>query len=137
MENLFVYGTLMGDANHPLGIMIRQEGRFLGRASFKGKLFSIDYYPGAVLSSLGSNYVSGEVYALSNNKDILISLDEYEEYHQNDEKNSEFVRRKINVKLENGAKISAWTYLYNFPTNGLKEIPSGDFRGYLQDVATH
>lgn len=136
MEYLFVYGTLMKDVDHPLGNLIRQEGNFLGRANLKGKLFAVDYYPGAVPSRLASNYVKGEVYALTNSQKVLSALDEYEEYNQNDEKNSEFIRRKINVKLDNGNKISAWAYLYNFPTTTLKEIPSGDFRYYLQEFMT-
>ncbi|MBI5915387.1 MAG: gamma-glutamylcyclotransferase [Bacteroidetes bacterium] len=132
MENLFVYGTLLRDANHPMNRLIRQQGVFLGNATFKGKLFLVDYYPGSVPSSVDEDKVKGEVYALKNAKKVFDALDEFEEYRPVEEEKSEFIRRKIDVRLEDGVNVSAWVYLYNFPTKGLKEIPSGDFRTYLQ-----
>jgi gamma-glutamylcyclotransferase (GGCT)/AIG2-like uncharacterized protein YtfP len=133
MENIFVYGTLMKDTNHPMSNLIRQKSRFIGDALLKGKLFLVDYYPGAVASNNGNDLVKGEVYALKDVAQVLEALDEYEEYDPSHEKDSEFIRRKLDVTLENGTKLTAWVYLYNFPTNGLNRIPSGDFRNYLQE----
>ncbi len=137
MEYLFVYGTLMKEANHPLGNLIRHEGEFMGRALIKGKLFLIDYYPGVVHSTSTHDHVIGEVYALKNPTKVLAALDEYEEYDPFDNENSEFVRRKIHAKLDAGSKVSVWAYFYNLPTTGLKEILSGDFRSYLQMGVAH
>ena len=46
--HLFVYGTLLSAAGHPMGDRLRREARLIGEASIEGQLFSLGRYPGLV-----------------------------------------------------------------------------------------
>jgi gamma-glutamylcyclotransferase (GGCT)/AIG2-like uncharacterized protein YtfP len=41
---------------------------------------------------------------------------------------TEYVRRMLEVTLEDGTKSEAWTYVYNWPVTRLPRIASGNFR---------
>jgi gamma-glutamylcyclotransferase (GGCT)/AIG2-like uncharacterized protein YtfP len=77
--------------------------------------------------------VHGEVYALepSMRTTILTTLDEYEGCGSNVEIPTEFRRERAIVTLDDGKKVVAWVYLYNWAEVG-SPIPSGDYAQHLK-----
>ncbi len=76
--HLFVYGTLLSTAGHPMGDRLRREARLIGEASIEGQLFSLGKYPGLVEAAGSGARVHGEVYALNAPAASLAWLDAYE-----------------------------------------------------------
>jgi gamma-glutamylcyclotransferase (GGCT)/AIG2-like uncharacterized protein YtfP len=77
-RNLFVYGSLLASAGHPMGDRLRREARLLGEATIEGRLYRISWYPGLVLGGGPDARVHGEVYALNTPAPTLKWLDAYE-----------------------------------------------------------
>lgn len=99
---------------------------FVDQASFRGKLFQIDYYPGAVPSDNFNDIIQGEVYLLNQAEVLLLLLDQYEEFGPGFVEPNEYLRQQQPVLLNNGRLITAWVYLYNHATEGLKLIQSAN-----------
>src|SRR5262245_18023495 len=76
--NLFVYGTLLSTAGHPLGAKLAGEGKFIGPASIQGRLYRVAWYPAAVDTPNAQERVYGELYALANPLQSFPWLDAYE-----------------------------------------------------------
>lgn len=76
---LFVYGTLRRDTNGQMYHLLARNADFVGEATFQGKLYKVDYYPGIVPSEDADDLVLGEVYRLRNPNYVLSHLDQYEE----------------------------------------------------------
>ncbi|WP_457640197.1 gamma-glutamylcyclotransferase family protein [Persephonella sp.] len=113
-ELLFVYGTLKrgGRLHHHLS-----GARFIGEGYVKGyKMYLVDWYPAVVK---GEGIVYGEVFAVS--KDVLDVVDKVED------EGIMYRRVKEKVKLEDGAELYCWMYVYNGSTAELEDIPSGKF----------
>ncbi|MFC0184055.1 gamma-glutamylcyclotransferase [Pseudarcicella hirudinis] len=121
-----MYGTLRKDYGNELHKLIARNSEFIGMADFQGEMFNIGEYPGIVSSENGGSVVKGELYKLSNSVRLIRILDEYEEYYPENEDESIFLRKTINVKID-GKSQEAYGYLYNRPTEGLTRITSGDF----------
>ena len=124
LDRLFVYGTLRKDIGNSRFHVLAREARevtFVGHGRIQGRLFDLGAYPGLVLSDDSGTRVRGEVYALSNPRETLSRLDDYE--------GSEFERVERSVVLDSGASDKAWVYAYAGPTAGKREIPSGDYSG--------
>lgn len=117
-ELLFVYGTLLSGAGHPMHQVLARGAALVGGAVFRGRLYKVAHYPGAVVSRAPGDRVHGEVYRLRDPAATLAVLDEYED--------AAFERREVDV-LANGETIRAWIYLYRRPTRGLARIASGNF----------
>jgi len=99
-DALFVYGTLM--KGFPLHHLLEGSARFLGEGQIKARLFSLGDFPGAVEDPRG--VVFGEVYQSDRMTDLLVRIDEEEEYDPGDEQGSLFIRREVPVRLlEDGA----------------------------------
>lgn len=126
-DYLFVYGTLVRDANHAMHRHIRDHGTYAGRAYFRGRLYAVDGYPGAVPSKNEDDRVAGELYELRNPDEILSALDEYEGCGRHDAQPTEFVRQKKEVVRGTGGPVTAWVYIYNRPVDNLRRIESGRF----------
>ncbi|MGH6837904.1 MAG: gamma-glutamylcyclotransferase family protein [Methylocella sp.] len=124
---LFVYGTLRRDSNSEMYRLLERYGKFVDDATFQGKLFMVDYYPGLVPSEKAEDIVHGEVYKLSCADSVLSRLDDYEKCGPTFPEPTEYVRCKQDVKLKSGEVISAWVYIFERPTIGLQPIKSGDF----------
>jgi len=45
-EFLFVYGTLLSGIKNNFSKLLKTDSAYIGKASFQGKLFIIEYYPG-------------------------------------------------------------------------------------------
>lgn len=115
---LFVYGSLRRnaeEARHPL----LADAVFLGPATVRGLLYSVDWYPGLVLD--GEGVVHGELFELplARADAMLHGLDDYE--------GGGFRRRKVSVATDAGERLDAWTYAYIGPVHALPVIASGDY----------
>jgi gamma-glutamylcyclotransferase (GGCT)/AIG2-like uncharacterized protein YtfP len=121
---LFVYGTLLSAAGHPMGARLRRESRLVGEASMPGRLYRISRYPGLVETS-DAQSVAGEVYALNNPAASLQWLDSYEGIVPEAGARNEYERVERRVRLVSGEELTAWVYLYRQPVAGLPVIASG------------
>ena len=126
-DYLFVYGTLRQNANHPMHQQLATHARFVAMARLQACLYQVSYYPGAVPSNNVANQVLGELYQLLQPEQLLPLLDNYEECGEGFAQPQEYRRELQQVTLEDGASVSAWVYIYNRDTSGLKLITSGDF----------
>lgn len=124
---LFVYGTLMRETGSAMHRLLAGNADFVGKATFRGRLYLVDGYPGAVPSDDPDERVWGEVYRLRDPARVLEQLDRYEEYGPGFPYPYEFVREIGEVRLFEGVTVTAWIYHYNRPTVDLRRIPSGKF----------
>lgn len=127
---LFVYGTLRRHQKHEVSQILSRDGDYVGAAYFQGRLYVVDDFPGATLSSRSGDLVRGEVYRLRHPAKTFEQIDRYEEYNPARPEESLYVRRELPVTLQNGERLTAWVYLYNRPTKQLTPIRSGDFLEY-------
>jgi gamma-glutamylcyclotransferase (GGCT)/AIG2-like uncharacterized protein YtfP len=116
---LFVYGTLRRASDHPFARHLAANAEWLGMAEFRGLLFDIGTYPGAVPSGDPAHRVRGEVYRLTDPATILSLLDRYEEFGEEFPKPNEFIRKSQTVRLLAGNTVKAWIYLYNHSADNL------------------
>ena len=123
---IFVYGTLKSTHQHPMHQSLLRYATYMGEGFLLGKLYRIDWYPGVVPSDNEQDKVFGEIYKIKNEKDLFEILDEYEGYEINDERNSDYLRRKTQV-WHNDKPLEAWVYWYNQSVVGLEEVGNGIF----------
>ena len=128
IQLLFVYGTLLTAFDNPPARSLRTQAECLGRASFGGRLYLVDGYPGAIRSDKSKERVWGELWRMTGDPTALLNeLDAYEECTPDFPEPHEYRRCHIRVTHEDGREFHAWTWLYDRPVAGLKRIPSGDF----------
>ncbi|KAA6440304.1 gamma-glutamylcyclotransferase [Dyadobacter flavalbus] len=128
-EYLFTYGTLMKGFDNPFARILQDASEYDGNGHFPGLLYLVSWYPGAVYLKENPSKVYGEIYRLSEQKELLKQLDEYEDVFEN-EKDSLYLRKVIPVTRTNGGIIHCWAYLYNQQVHDLPVIPEGDFRKF-------
>ena len=126
-QYLFVYGTLRQHSDNEMSKILQQNANYIDEATFQGRLFRVDDYPGAVPSQSPADLVKGEVYRLAQPDLLLPQLDRYEECAIDFPQPTEFARKIYQVRLIGGDIIQAWVYLYNRTTDGLELLLSGDF----------
>ncbi len=131
-DHLFVYGTLRRASHHPLASLLADNAEWLGFADFRGQLFEIGPYPGAIPSHDTKHRIRGEVYRLRDPATLLPQLDHYEGFGEAFPKPNEFVREMREVLLE-GCPLKAWIYLYNHPIDNLALL-GHDYLLPAQDV---
>lgn len=122
VQHLFVYGTLMSGAGHPMGARLGREGRLVGAATIKGRLYDLGEYPALVGAGHGDNDVHGEAYVLTSPA-LFDWLDAYEGIVPGRE--CEYERVERTIRLEDGRELTAWVYLYRAPVSGRRLIESG------------
>lgn len=127
---IFVYGTLRKEFNHPIHTCISGSIDYMDKAYFRGILYEVGKFPGAVAVSDTERRITGELYRIKKPTKLFAVLDIYEGYHSGFPTKSLFIRVKKKVKLITGKSIQAWIYLYNRPVKKLKEIESGDYVAY-------
>lgn len=132
-NDLFVYGTLRKGTSSEMYRILAREADFVADATFHGRLYMIDYYPGVVPSANQEDVVHGELYHMLNPTSVLQKLDVYEECGEGFSLPQEYVRQIVDVMLPSGKMCKAWTYIYNRPVHNLKRIISGDFLDIAQD----
>ncbi len=117
-DALFVYGSLRSDVGGPMLATLEAGARRLGAARVRGRLFVVDWYPGAVLG--GDAWIEGELWAIED-ASLLATLDAYEDC------DDEFVRTRAIVHASDGSTREAWVYAYARPTDALTVVASGDW----------
>ncbi len=127
-DRLFVYGTLRQNARNEYAAFLRQHSTFVGTARLSGRLYRIDWFPGAVYDPAAPTAITGDLMQLHQPVELLAYLDEYEDVTADD--TGIFVRRLVPVQTANGS-MDVWTYLFNQPTDNLPLINGGDFSPYL------
>lgn len=123
---LATYGTLRRTFGQLEELGIERHLTFCSRCRFKGEMYDLGAYPGAVP---GSDVLHGELFRLEASGGWK-SLDEYEGYLPEREAASLFVRRE--VALQQPSSTRAWVYWYNRDPTGHSRIPSGDWVAYTK-----
>jgi gamma-glutamylcyclotransferase (GGCT)/AIG2-like uncharacterized protein YtfP len=129
-EYLFVYGTLMSKyGKNPFRSELAEFSSYYAEAKVKGKLYMIEDYPGLVPNEVGEDYFTfGEVFIINNTQSLFKVLDVYEDYYENFEKDSLYLRKKIEIfDLQNNPIGIAHTYFYNKPVELPNFIRNGCF----------
>jgi len=122
---LFVYGTLLDESN-PYGAYLKENSSFLAEGKFKGELYDIGNYPGAILNPNASGFVHGSIFALDDPGTVLSELDEYEGFGDAFFQPNEFIRALITVETSTG-EINCWVYFYNHSVTSSQRIQSGKY----------
>lgn len=124
---LFVYGTLRHNARNEYAAYVRERSIYVGTGQLPGRLYRIDWFPGAIYDPTATTFVVGDILQLHQPTELLAYLDEYEDVTPDG--SGIFVRRL--VTLQTDGPLTAWTYLFNQPTENLSLIGGGDFSPYL------
>lgn len=139
---LFIYGTLMSVAEHPLGTLLRDNARFVGAGSIQARLYSItevdahgpNSYPGALPSPDPANRVFGELWQVTNPGPVWPALDRHEACTPDWPEPHEFLLRPVPVALDDGRTMGAVSYLYAWDVSTARPIPSGRYDRVSPDV---
>ncbi len=126
---MVLYGSLMSFFNTQDELGIRDKLKLLGRCELPGRLYNIGAYPG--FKSLHENHgsVQAELYQLVDPQ-VLIKLDEFEDYIPDDVNASLYLRTLVSLKQFD---IKAWVYIYNRPVLESAYIRSGNWQQHLKD----
>ena len=122
---LFVYGTLL-DKQNEFGAYLNAKCSFYAEGRFKGRLYDIGEYPGAVTDTAGSDYVYGKIFTVNDPDNVLKRLDYYEGFGADQAKPNLFIRERIVIETDN-KPVMCWVYLYNLQVEGLRLIKSGKY----------
>jgi len=137
-ERLFIYGTLMAAAEHPMGAMLAANARLLGRGSIRARLYIVheeddagpNSYPAAIASAYAQDRVWGEVHTITGDPEPLFSaFDDYEACTPRWPTPYEFLLRPVEVALDSGETVSAGSYLYTWDLSRAVPVPGGRFTG--------
>ena len=124
--HLFVYGTLL-DANNNYGAYLQQHCTLLSPGKFKGWLYDIGEYPGAIANADIEQYVYGNIYLMDEPEKILELIDDYEGFGDDQDQPNLFSRVLIIIETTDGP-VECWIYVYNLPVDGLLLIESGRYK---------
>ena len=127
---LFVYGTLLSEGNE-FAVFLMENSIFYGNGKFKGKLFDIGEYPGAISRPGCEYYVYGQVFMMYKPETILRRLDDYEGFGKDQPEPNEFVRQLIEVETDD-QPLKCWIYIYDLPIDGLWQIRQGNYLEYTK-----
>lgn len=116
MHTLFAYGTLKDPLQRQM-VLRGAAARVLGSGTVRGALYEAGYFPGLICDAAG-DAIPGVLLELPDDA-ALEHLDQYE-----DVAGGLFVRRRVEVQLDDGSTCEAWTYEYNRPVHGLRRIPA-------------
>lgn len=126
-----VYGTLLSD--HPGAFRCPERLEHLladpEKAQVEGRLWSVHgLYPG-LTDDPGT--VQAEVWRIIGDPvELLAILDHYESCGPGDR--GEYERRIVEARMPDGSTRKAWCYFYLESTDGLEEIPDGDWVAYCR-----
>lgn len=134
--HFFFYGTL---THHHANALTRDMMPCLGAgrsASVRAALYAVGtpdgYYPALVA---GEGRVHGWLYSTAPGFDaaMLARLDAYENYLPRRPRSSEYLRRRLPVRLSGGGTLLAHAYCWNRSVDAaMIPLPDGDFGGWLR-----
>lgn len=124
---LFVYGTLLGRSNSAMANFLKANSQILEDGFFSGELYDLGNYPGAVFIADALTKVYGTILKLTNWKNTIIKLDEYEETGRGFVQPNEYLRKIIQVETLSGKFLNCWVYEYNHSIENKKLIASGKY----------
>ncbi|AWB47585.1 hypothetical protein HYN69_02855 [Gemmobacter aquarius] len=124
VAGIFVYGTLLSGQSRAALV---QADAVRHPAAAKGRLVDCGAYPAYVPGPRGD--IQGEFIAVADIGRTIEDLDRIEGYapHRTVDENL-FQRRLITLAGPNGARVTAWTYIFSGRTEHLPVIQSGDWR---------
>lgn len=122
--HIFVYGTLLSTAGHPMGARLQGEARLVGAASIQGRLYELGKYPGLVEVADAAERVQGEVHALNSPATSLAWLDAYEGIVPGRQQN-QYERVERTAQLASGGELTVWVYLYRRDVTRFQPIAGG------------
>jgi len=129
-EFLFTYGTLQpGHAPAEIAQAVNQL-RPVGEGVVNGALYDLGDYPGAILDS-ASSAISGTVFELADDADLLRQLDDYEGFDPHAPRKSLFLRQLHPVRLATGQTLNCWVYVYNRKPDSARLVHDGIYAGRL------
>jgi gamma-glutamylcyclotransferase (GGCT)/AIG2-like uncharacterized protein YtfP len=128
INKLFIYGSLL-ETDNEFGRYLKQHANIYKPGKFKGKLYDVGEYPGAIYSPDSDYRVNGVIITLGNITQTLDHIDDYEGFGDDQAQPNLFVRKLLTVQTAD-ENIQCWVYLYNHPTANLKQIISGDYLSY-------
>ena len=127
---LFVYGTLL-DRQNEFGDYLNAKCSFYADGKFKGRLYDIGEYPGAVPVADGSDYVYGKIFLVNDPDSVMKRLDDYEGFGANQPQPNEFTRQLVVIETTDET-VGCWMYLYNLPVDKVFRITSGNYLHYIK-----
>src|ERR1700712_2833765 len=98
---LFVYGTLL-NAGNEFAIYLKNNCSFYANGKFKGRLYDIGEYPGAIADNQYAGYVYGCILIMNDSALALKYLDDYEGFGPKQEQPNLFIRETIDVESDKG-----------------------------------
>ena len=125
-RHLFVYGTLRGDAEHPMHAVLAGGGVRDGEASVAGRLYAVSWFPGLVLDPIERVPVRGELWRIVD-AGIFAALDTYEGCGNDDVEPFDFVRTIVRAQHVDGRRVAAWVYAYTRVVDETLRVRSGDW----------
>ncbi|MGL5346244.1 MAG: gamma-glutamylcyclotransferase family protein [Peptostreptococcaceae bacterium] len=134
IDKVFVYGSLRSDMFNYEKLLKGKVSK-VQKGSIRGMLFHIENkgYPAVIQ---GYDRIQGELMGLKNFEQTLRELDELENYTVDNNINCEYIRKRVEVELDNGQIVEAYYYEYN-PKSSMnindKLIPvlNGDWKQYM------
>jgi gamma-glutamylcyclotransferase (GGCT)/AIG2-like uncharacterized protein YtfP len=126
-QYLALYGSLMQSMGGLRNFCQQNELKFIDQCQIKGCLYDLGDYPGLVL---GGGSVIGELYQVTDHS-ILKKLDAYERFYPDNQKNSLYLRIKVELIHPDQ---HAWVYAYNQPVDSAEKIESGDWCDFTRSI---
>jgi gamma-glutamylcyclotransferase (GGCT)/AIG2-like uncharacterized protein YtfP len=129
---IFVYGTLRKEGALPIIELLDGRVHYSGKATIKGKIYLVDFYPGLKIVNDENPEVHGELYQLHNFDHDISLLDDYEGVSSPPNHKDLFRKITVIATTETGTKLKCLAYGYNRKiTPAMKEIVTGD---YIQSI---
>ena len=128
INKLFIYGSLL-ETDNEFGRYLKKHATIYKPGKFKGKLYDVGDYPGALHLPDTDYKVHGMIIKLDDVEETLKYIDDYEGFGEDQLQPNLFIRKLLTVQTADG-NVKCWVYLYNHPTTHLKQILSGDYLSY-------
>lgn len=132
VELIFVYGTLRKEVATNRRAVLVSHCEFYSHGYMQGNLYDLGGYPGALVSDDKADKVFGELHKIIEVDAVLPQLDEYEQCTDRFPKPHEYIRKKLPIRLTQGAEVTAWVYVFNHDISTLTKIESGDYVSYIK-----
>jgi gamma-glutamylcyclotransferase (GGCT)/AIG2-like uncharacterized protein YtfP len=126
---VFVYGTLRSDAGHEMHAVLTAHAVLLGPATVHGDLYALREFVALAPREAASSVVTGELYEIRSDAvdRLLRILDDYEGLSDPSQPH-DYRRDVVTAALTDGRTLRAWAYVLNRSADGLRRIPSGDYK---------